>query len=66
RVSRWKSRSVPTLNPEFVNKVQPHCRGGEIGRRTRLKIWREQSRGGSIPPLGTTLHTFNSIKYILL
>ena len=50
RVSRWKSRSVPTLNPEFVNKVQPHCRGGEIGRRTRLKIWREQSRGGSIPP----------------
>jgi hypothetical protein len=28
-------------------------RGGGIGRRTRLKIWRWQHRGGSIPPPGT-------------
>ena len=45
RVGRCR-RSILSL----LSKVQPHCRGGEIGRRTRLKIWREQSRGGSIPP----------------
>ena len=30
-----------------------HCPDGEIGRRSGLKIRREQSRGGSSPPLGT-------------
>ena len=30
-------------------------RGGEIGIRTRLKIWREQSHVGSTPTLGILL-----------
>ncbi len=29
------------------------CRGGEIGRRARLKIWLGQPSAGSIPALGT-------------
>ena len=31
------------------------CRGGETGRRARLKIWWWQHRVGSSPTLGTNL-----------
>ena len=31
------------------------CRDGEIGRRTRLKIWRQKWRAGSTPAPGTSL-----------
>ena len=35
--------------------IKTFSRSGEIGIRTRLKIWREQSHVGSIPTSGTSL-----------
>ena len=38
------------------------CRGGEIGRRSRLKICRWKHRAGSIPAPGTN-NQFKAVRY---
>ena len=42
----------------FHKPIITSCRDGEIGRRSRLKICREQSHEGSSPSLGTIENGF--------
>ena len=39
--------------PAHASFIFTYCPGGEIGRRKRLKISRQQCHAGSIPALGT-------------
>ncbi len=55
--SLWKcTESAPLSEAKSLGKkllINQQCRGGETGRRARLKIWFPQGSVGSSPTLGT-------------
>ncbi len=57
--SLWKcTESAPLSEAESLGKkllINQQCRGGETGRRARLKIWFQQWSVGSSPTLGTNI-----------
>ena len=52
----YPSRRLTLCENSFI--IFNSRRGGEIGIRTRLKIWREQSHVGSTPTLGISIFLF--------
>ena len=58
--SLWKCKEGATnifWHPKNKKRlINQSCRGGETGRRARLKIWFQQWSVGSSPTLGTIVH----------